>query len=74
MQQKKTLVNHIREKLPGLKRKIEELTAETQSKYASFGGMIGEEFKNKVGKTSSKKKQKTKTKTKTKTHHRLQLS
>jgi hypothetical protein len=41
-------VNHIREKLPSLKRKIEELTAETQNKYLSFGGVTGEEFKNKA--------------------------
>ena len=43
----KTLINHIREKLPGLRRKIEELTAETQQKYLSFGGGVGEEFKSK---------------------------
>lgn len=42
-----TLINHIREKLPSLRRKIEELTAETQAKYQSFGGGVGEEFKSK---------------------------
>ena len=55
-------MNHIREKLPGLKRKIEELTAETQAKYSSFGGMAGDESRNRVSATSQSKKLLTKRK------------